>query len=98
MIEFLRRNQVLLSSGVFLMLSFVLLSANKSGARRSDPLGFVFLELMRPMQSVTVQTTGSVSSLWSRYLALVGVAAENERLRTRLRALEAERRSEERRV
>ncbi len=91
MLEFLRRHQVLLSSGVFLMLSWVLLSANRVGTRRYDPLGAVFLEVMRPMQSVTVQTTGSVSSLWSRYLALVGVAAENERLRARLRAIEAER-------
>src|SRR6185436_2479692 len=86
-----RRNQVLLSSGVFLMLSFVLLSSNRSGTRRYDPLGAVFLEVMRPMQSVTVQTTGSVSSLWSRYIALVGVSAENESLRLRLHALEAER-------
>jgi len=91
MLEFLRRHQVLLSSGAFLMLSFVLLSANRGGTRRYDPLGAVFLEVMRPMQSVTVQTTGSVSSLWSRYLALVAVSAENDRLRLRLRAFEAER-------
>ena len=92
MLEFLRRNQVLLSSGVFLLLSFLLLSANRSGTRRYDPLGAVFLEAMRPMQSVTVQTTGSVSNLWSRYLALVSVSAENERLKARVRALESERR------
>jgi rod shape-determining protein MreC len=95
MLEFLRRNQVLLSSGVFLLLSFLLLSANRSGTRRYDPLGAVFLEALRPMQSVTVQTTGAFTSLWNRYLALVSVSAENDRLKARVRALEAERHRDE---
>jgi rod shape-determining protein MreC len=91
MLEFLRRNQVLLSSGLFLTLSFVLLTVNRGGTRRFDPLGVVFLEVLRPMQSVTMQTSGQVSGLWSRYLGLIGVAEENERLKARLRALDAER-------
>ncbi|MBI2962423.1 MAG: rod shape-determining protein MreC [Deltaproteobacteria bacterium] len=90
MLEFLRRNQVLVSSGLFLALSLGLLAVNRSGARRFDPLGAIFLEAMRPLQSVTNGAAGAVGALWGRYLGLVGVQAENRRLRERLRALEAE--------
>jgi len=90
MLEFLRRNQVLLSSGLFLTLSFALLTVNRDGLRRFDPLGVVFLEVLRPLQSVTTNTSGRVSGLWGSYLDLVGVEADNQRLRERLRQLEAE--------
>lgn len=90
MLEFLRRNQVLLSSGLFLVLSLALLAVNRGGTRRFDPLGVVFLEVLRPLQSVTTSTTGAVGGVWGRYLGLVGVQGENQRLRERLRALEAE--------
>jgi rod shape-determining protein MreC len=91
MLEFLRRNQVLLSSGLFLTLSLVLINANRGGVRRFDPLGVVFLEVLRPLQSGTTQTTGAVRSLWSQYVNLIGVERENRELHERLRALEAER-------
>jgi len=91
MLEFLRRNQVLLSSGVFLALSLLLINANRGGVRRFDPLGVVFLEVLRPLQSATTQTTGTVRSLWSQYVNLIGVERENRDLRDKLRALEAER-------
>ena len=90
MLEFLRRNQVLLGSGVFLSLSLALLVVNRGGTRRFDPLGAVFLELLRPLQSVTAQATREVSSVWTRYVGLLNAEAENRRLRDRLRALEAE--------
>jgi rod shape-determining protein MreC len=90
MLEFLRRNQVLLSSGLFLALSFALLTANRGGARRVDPLGWVFLEGLAPLQGVTTWGTGQVGGIWSRYFVLVGVEAENKSLRERLRALQAE--------
>jgi len=89
MFEFLRRNQVLLSSGLFLMLSLALVSANRGGVRRFDPLGVVFLEILRPLQSGTTQATGEVGSLWSKYVNLIGVARENRELREKLRLLEA---------
>jgi len=90
MLEFLRRNQVLLSSGLFLTLSLVLLSVNRGGTRRFDPLGVVFLEVLRPMQSGTTQATSAVGHLWTRYVSLVGVEAENRELKERLRRLEAD--------
>jgi len=90
MIEFLRRNQVLLSSGVFLMLSLVLLSVNRGGTRRFDPLGSVFLEVLRPLQSATTQAGSQSGYLWTRYVNLIGVEKENRELKKRLSQLEAE--------
>jgi rod shape-determining protein MreC len=90
MLEFLRRNQVLLGSALFLSLSLALLVVNRGGTRRFDPLGTVFLELLRPLQTVTTQATREVSSVWTRYVGLLSADAENRRLRDRLRALEAE--------
>jgi rod shape-determining protein MreC len=92
MSEFLRRNQVLLGSGVFLLLSLVLLTVNRGRVRRFDPLGAVFLEVLRPLQAVTTQTTGALGNLWTRYVSLVGIDAENRELKLRLRSLEAEHR------
>ena len=90
MLEFLRRNQVLLSSGLFLTLSFVLLTVNRGGVRRFDPLGAVFLEVMRPLQSVVTGASAELTGLWARYVTLVGVEEQNRELRARLRGLEAE--------
>jgi rod shape-determining protein MreC len=89
MLEFVRRNRVLLSSGFFLLCSLGLLSANARQPGRIDPLGHVFLEVMAPFQRFTAGITGGTRGLWGRYVDLIGVQAENERLRTRLRELEA---------
>lgn len=89
MLEFVRRNRVLLSSGFFLLCSLGLLSANARQPGRIDPLGHVFLEVMAPFQRITAGLTGGTRGLWDRYVDLVGVQAENERLRDRLRDLEA---------
>jgi rod shape-determining protein MreC len=90
MLEFVRRNQVLLSSGLFLLLSLVLLTVNRGRVRRFDPLGAVFLEVLRPLQGVSTQTTGALGNLWTQYVSLVGVEDENRELKLRLRRLEAE--------
>src|SRR5206468_2242326 len=81
MLEFVRRNQVLLSSGLFLLLSLVLLTVNRGRVKRFDPLGTVFLEVLRPLQGVTTETTGAVGNLWNRYVSLIGVEDENRELR-----------------
>ena len=53
MLEFLRRNRVLLSSGVFLCSSrSCCWSSTAVGARRIDPLGRVFSRCMAPLQRV----------------------------------------------
>ena len=90
MLEFLRRNQVLLSSGLFLSFSLLLLVLNRGGVHRFDPLGAVFLEILRPLQLVTTQASGAVGGVWGRYVNLVGVEKQNRELRDRLRGLEEE--------
>jgi len=69
---------------LFLTLSLILLSANRGGARRFDPLGVAFLEVLRPLQSGTTRATSAVGHLWSRYVSLVGVETENRELKERL--------------
>lgn len=90
MLEFLRRNQVLLSSGVFLSLSVLLLVLNRGGVRRFDPLGSAFLEVLHPLQLVTTQVTGAFGGVWGRYVSLVGAEKENRELRERLRLLDSQ--------
>ena len=88
MLEFVRRNRVLLSSGFFLLCSLGLLSANARQPGRIDPLGQVFLEVMAPFQRLTAGIAGVTRGLWGRYVLLVGVQQANERLQTRVRDLE----------
>lgn len=91
MLEYLRRNQVLLSSGLFLIFSLTLVTLNRGGFRRVDPLGVIFLEILSPLQRVTTFGVEGISGLWEQYANLIGVEDENRQLRERLRQLEAER-------
>jgi rod shape-determining protein MreC len=88
MLEFVRRNRVLLSSGFFLACSLVLLSANARHPGRLDPLGRAFLEVMAPFQRVASTAGRRVADVWEGYIGLIGVERDNSRLRTRLRVLE----------
>ncbi len=88
MLEFVRRNRVLISSGFFLMCSLALLSANAGHPGRVDPLGRAFLEIMVPFQRVTSRVTSSAAGVWRSYVNLVGVERENAQLRERLRGIE----------
>lgn len=88
MLEFVRRNRVLLSSGFFLLCSLGLLSANARQPGRIDPLGHLFLEVMAPFQRLTAGLGGLARGLLDRYVVLVGTQAENEELRARIRDLE----------
>jgi rod shape-determining protein MreC len=90
MLEFLRRNQILLTSGCLLIVSLLLVSsqARQDGSR--DPLGGLLLEGVRPMQTGISQVGRAAGSVWQRYVALVGLQRENEALRRRLLDLERE--------
>lgn len=88
MLEFIRRNRVLLSSSFFLLCSLALLSVNARHPGRVDPLGRAFLEIMAPLQRVVAVLGGRAAMLWDGYVALVGVERENHQLRTRLHGLE----------
>ena len=90
MLEFVRRNQTLLTSGLLLVLAVILVSSNASKRRPDDPLGSVLLEGMRPVQSGVTQVTSLIGDVWQRYFALVGLQRENETLRHRILELERE--------
>jgi rod shape-determining protein MreC len=88
MLEFIRRNRVLLSSSFFLLCSLVLLSLNARHPGRVDPLGRAFLEVMAPLQAVTTALARRSGDLWTGYVNLIGVERENSRLQGRLHELE----------
>lgn len=90
MLEFLRRNQTILTSVLLLVLSIILVSTNARRRRADDPLAAVLLEGMQPVQSSVTQLTSAVNGLWHRYFALVGLQRENETLRERILDLERE--------
>ena len=81
MLEFVRRNRVVLTSGLLLLISLLLLSAGSRTRRRIDPLASVVLEGMRPLQVAVTAGLDSLADTWHKYVTLVGVKQENERLR-----------------
>jgi rod shape-determining protein MreC len=88
MLEFVRRNRVVLTSGLLLLISVLLFSAGARTQRRVDPFGGVILDGMRPLQRVTATAIEAVAGAWRTYVALVGVNQENQRLRHRIVELE----------
>jgi rod shape-determining protein MreC len=90
MLEFVRRNGVVLTSGLLLLISLLLFSAGARTQRRIDPFGGVVLDGMRPLQSITATVIEAVAGTWRTYVALIGVNQENERLRRRIVELEQE--------
>lgn len=88
MLEFVRRNRVVLASGSLLLISLLLLSAGARERRRIDPLAAVLLEGMRPLQAAVTAGVQSLTGVWRGYIALVGVRMENARLRQRILELE----------
>src|SRR3990172_9904638 len=88
MLEFLRRNRVILASGSLLLISLLLLSTGARGRQRTDPLTGVVLDGMKPLQRATVASIQAVTGLWRSYVDLVGVKQENANLRRRIVELE----------
>jgi rod shape-determining protein MreC len=88
MLEFIRRNRVLLSSSLFLLCSLAMLSVNARHPGRVDPLGRAFLEVMAPFQRVASVVASRVGDVWTGYVELLGVERENDRMRARLHDLE----------
>ena len=88
MLEFLRRNRVILASGSLLLISLLLLSTGARGRQRTDPLTGVVLDGMKPLQRATVASIQAVTGLWRSYVDLVGVKQENAKLRRRIVELE----------
>ncbi|MBI1815064.1 MAG: rod shape-determining protein MreC [Deltaproteobacteria bacterium] len=88
MLEFVRRNRIILTSGFLLLFSLLLVSTSVRAPRRRDPLTALLLEAMRPLQVGVSDAGSALTAVWNHYVELVGVRAENEALRARVRELE----------
>ncbi len=91
MLSLLRRYQVLLSSFLSVLLSLYILAAAARGHLKTDPVGPLLLELMRPLQIGAQTSMAKVRELQQRYVTLKGLAAENEALKRRIVKLDTER-------
>lgn len=88
MLEFVRRNRIVLTSGGLLLLSLLLLSVGARTGQRSDPLRRMLQEIMRPLLGAVAAGWDSTTGIWRDYMSLVGVRQENEHLRRRILELE----------
>lgn len=90
MLSFLRRNQVLFSAFLSVLVSLYIIAPAAKGQHRSDPIGPLLMAVMRPLQSGIQASVIGIREFFMGYAALRGVATENERLKARLRELEGE--------
>jgi rod shape-determining protein MreC len=67
------------------------LTAAARGQIKKDPIGPLFLWLMRPLQIVAHSTTSWIKDIQQSYFTVAGYKAENERLRKLIVELETER-------
>ncbi len=91
MLAFLRKNQILLSSCFFLLLSLYILTAAARGQLKNDPIGPMLLWIMRPLQIAAQTTMNWIQDVQDSYSMLAGYRSENEKLRKRIQQLEVER-------
>jgi cell shape-determining protein MreC len=90
MFAFLRKNQILLSSCLCLILSLYILTAAARGQLKNDPIGPILLWIMRPLQLAAQATTNWIQDIQYNYSTLAGYRSENEKLRKRIQELEVE--------
>jgi rod shape-determining protein MreC len=88
MLEFVRRNRIVFTSGSLLLVSLLLLSGGVRTRQRIDPLTGVVLEGMRPLQAAVSAGVDAFGHVWGTYVMLVGVKEENQALRQRVLQLE----------
>jgi rod shape-determining protein MreC len=91
MISFVRRNQVLLSAFLSVLLSLYIIAPAAKGHLRADPIGPLLIAVMRPFQSGIQMTISGIRQVFLNYAALRGLTAENAKLKGRIQELEAER-------
>jgi len=91
MISFVRRNQVLLSALLSVLLSLYIIAPAAKGHLRADPIGPLLIAVMRPFQSGIQMTISGIRQVFLNYAALRGLTAENAKLKARIQELEAER-------
>jgi rod shape-determining protein MreC len=90
MFEFVRRNRILLTAGLLLLLSVLFLSAGTRTQSGPDPVARLLLDQLAPFQIGFTWLRQGVRDVWSGYVNLVAVRSENDRLRERVSFLEGE--------
>lgn len=90
MLAFIRRNRVLLASGFLSSLSLLMASVNAQHPGRIDPLGKGLLALVGPLQKVVSGSLLELVRVKERYIALVNVEKEKEKLLAELAAARQE--------
>lgn len=89
--EFLSRLGLpLLFAGLVLLTLFSMVADRRvlAGLGRDRSFGSALIEVVVPVQKALLSPVGAARDVWSRYVALVGLRDENERLRERLAELE----------
>src|SRR5215813_11393962 len=87
MLEFLRRNRLLATAALFLVLAAGLILRTGTTRGRDDELGRIFLELMAPLDRAGTFASRTVADAWERASGLLRARDEAEALRARLRTL-----------
>lgn len=88
MLEFIRRNRILLTSVLLLAFSVLLTSFNARSSQYSDPFARLFLDALEPLQSGLTSVGNRVLHVWRRYVYLVEAESDNRKMRERLEQLE----------
>jgi len=90
LLDFLRRNRILLSSALLLLVGAALVLRTSGAPGHADPLTRFFLELMAPFQRATAGVGRVLGGSWRGVAELFHASDENVVLRTRVRRLEQE--------
>ena len=90
MLEFVRRNRLLLTSGSLLLVSLLLLSVSLRARPYRDPIALILLDGLAPFQDGFTWVRSGTAGIWSSYINLVETRRENERLRDRIASLQSD--------
>ena len=90
MLDFFRRNRVLLASLGGLALAAVLVASTATGRGRTDRFGRLLLDVMTPLQRAGSATASAVGELWRDAAALFRRRAEIDWMQSRIERLEEE--------
>lgn len=88
MLEFLRRNRLLATAALFLVLAAGMILRTGTSHGRDDQLGRIFLELMAPLERAGTFASRTVADAWENLSGLLRARDEAEALRGRVRQLE----------
>ncbi|MFT4703555.1 MAG: rod shape-determining protein MreC [Bradymonadia bacterium] len=90
MFDLLQRNRGPIVFGLYIAIALVLVLVERRGDQRMGVAGSATMQAMSFSQGVANQSLGGIGDWWSRYVDVVGVAEENERLRGELNRLRDE--------